>query len=782
MSKMARICPIDLRKTDKSIFSGHLRLGGSDARGNVLGVTNYYLTWNGEPYFPVSGEFHFSRYPQAFWNEELRKIKAGGINTVATYVFWIFHEEKQGVFEWAGQKDLRRFIELCAENDLKVVLRAGPFGHGEWRNGGLPDWLYGQPFEVRSNDLGYLAFVERYYAEISKQVRGLLFKDGGPIIGLQIENEYMHAGAPWEVVDPVRETEWINVGSQGVGHLKSLKNLAVKAGLDVPIYLVTAWESPILEEETLPVYGGYAYPVWLDNPPPSEYFRFKDSHALPAQHPTHRVPYHYPVVYAELQGGIQIRYRNRPIVPPESTEAMSLVAIGGGSNWLGYYMFHGGTTPVGGHGFSHERLHPQLSYDAQAPLGEYGELRRSYHSLKLIHHFLAAYGKPLCSMGTILPEKAETISPDDTESVRYCARARDGLGFLFVNNFQDHVEMRDHEGIVFEILSPRGALRIPGTGTLTIPRGVCFVLPIHQMLGDARLVYATAQPLTILRYSGITHYFYFVPDGLEAEYCFEENTLGRFSGDVERYAADGRVYIHPEVGQQSTVTFTTVSDQKVMITTLTRQEAESAWVGVAWGAERVILTPAGLTFVEGGVEARLMGVSETDLTVWPVVDRPIAVQGARCEQTTDQTRTMLRLSAPAKNPDARIEQVGPWKFLVTLRRNALEGLSDVFLRVNYEGDTGMAFLNGRLVADHFNNGTAWIIGLKRFAPESLEKGLCLVFHPLRSGIVENVSSPLAGRSKFEGQEKLNVQSIAAIPEYCVRLSVGVDGTPKPSQS
>jgi hypothetical protein len=516
---MTYTCPIDINKPNKTIYSGHLRLGGSDRHGNTLDLTNYYLTWNGKPFFVISGEFHYSRYPEVYWEEELLKIKAGGVNTVATYVFWIFHEEKPGIFEWEGQKNLRRFIELCARHDLKVLLRIGPFAHGEWRNGGLPDWLYGQPFEVRSNDPGYLACVERYYAEIGQQVRGLLFKDGGPIVGIQIENEYMHAGAPWEVVDPVRDVEWITAGCQGADHLKALKALAHKAGLDVPIYLVTAWGAPVIEDETLPVYGGYAYPVWLDNPQPSPYYTFRDSHARPTERPTHRVPCYYPLAYAEIQGGMQVRYRNRPAVPPESTEAMAFVCIGSGSNWLGYYMYHGGTTPVGGHGFSHERLHPQLSYDCQAPIGEFGEIRVGYRHLKLLHLFLKAYGQALAPMGTLLPDQADAIQPKDAETVRYCVRAQNGVGFLFVNNFQDHVEMRDQEGVAFEINTPGGLLRIPETSGLNIKRDACFILPFNQMLADARLVYATVQPLTILQYRDITHYFYFVPDGLEAEFC-----------------------------------------------------------------------------------------------------------------------------------------------------------------------------------------------------------------------------------------------------------------------
>ena len=167
------IYPIDINQPNKTIYAGHLRLGGTDSQGNRLEVNNYYLTWNSKPFIVISGEFHYSRYAEAYWEDELLKIKAGGVNMVATYVFWNYHEEEQGNFEWEGEKNLRWFVELCARHALKVILRCGPFSHGEWRNGGLPDWLYGQPFEVRSNDIGYLTLVERYYGEIGKQVNGL---------------------------------------------------------------------------------------------------------------------------------------------------------------------------------------------------------------------------------------------------------------------------------------------------------------------------------------------------------------------------------------------------------------------------------------------------------------------------------------------------------------------------------------------------------------------------------------------------------------------------------
>ncbi len=665
---MPPTCSLDATQPNRPIYSGHLRLGGANPHGGAIGVTNAYLTLNGRPFFLVAGEFHYSRYPQAYWQEALLKIKAAGVNTLSTYLFWIIHEEKQGAFDWSGQNDLRRFVELCARCGLLVILRIGPFSHGEWRNGGLPDWLYGRPFEVRSNDPGYLACVERYYAQIGRQVRGLLFGQGGPIVAVQIENEYMHAGAPWEVVDPVRPVEWVPTGRDGAAHLAALKALALDAGLDVPLYLATAWGSPILEDETLPLYGQYAYPVWVDDPRPSPYYTFRDAHARPVDRPTHRVPCYYPLAYAELQGGMQIRYHNRPLVPPRSTEAMALVAIGSGANWLGYYLFHGGTTPLGGHGFSHERLHPQLSYDYQASVGEFGDLRAGYRYLKLLHLFAQAYGESLCGMSTILPADAAPIAPQDTQAVRCCLRARDGSGFLFVNNFQDHLDLPDRDGVAFDIATPAGPLRIPAAGSLTVKRDACFILPFNHLLGGARLLYATAQPLSILNAGDTAHYFYFVPDGLQPEYCFEESGLARVGGDLVRHSASGRIYIRPSVGQQYTVRIDTAAGQKIDITTLTRHEAEDAWQGVAWGAERFIVSTAGLLFDDGQVELRSPGVPDIAITVWPALDRALAADGADLVQSASPGRTLLRLSVPPKNVSLRVDPLPGHKYQVTLSR------------------------------------------------------------------------------------------------------------------
>ena len=103
-------------------------------------------------------------------------MKMCGINVISTYIFWIHHEEEEGVFDFSGRKNLRKFIELCQKHHIYVILRIGPFG--EVRNGGLPDWLYGKSFEVRKLNDGFLYYVKRLYTEIAGQVQGLLYKDG----------------------------------------------------------------------------------------------------------------------------------------------------------------------------------------------------------------------------------------------------------------------------------------------------------------------------------------------------------------------------------------------------------------------------------------------------------------------------------------------------------------------------------------------------------------------------------------------------------------------------
>ncbi len=438
------------------------RLGGSNPSGDVVGFTNKSMTLNGRPWFAVAGEIHYSRLPRERWKDALLCMKAGGIDIASTYVFWIHHEERRGRFLWNDRRDLRRFVSQCAEAGLFAIVRVGPFCHGEVRNGGMPDWLYGSPFPLRSNDPRYLDLVRRLYEEIGRQCSGLFFGEGGPIIGIQLENELMHAGAPWETT-PRLCHEWVTSGTGGADHMRALRQIAVEAGLEAPVYTSTAWGgAPVLPDEMLPLYGGYAFCPWnvTESTPvhsPTREYTFRDYRGPGRRDALFDPPYDpatVPFACCELGGGMQTWYRYRFVVPAQSVEAMALVKIAGGCSLLGYYMFHGGTNPVGEAGFLNEHVVPRLSYDFQAPLGEFGQQRESYRRLRRLHRFFHDFAPQLAQMGTALPVGAEEIDPRNVETLRYAVRVHGSSGFLFLNNFQDHVETRDLSDISVGIALP----------------------------------------------------------------------------------------------------------------------------------------------------------------------------------------------------------------------------------------------------------------------------------------------------------------------------------------
>ncbi|MBE3561514.1 MAG: beta-galactosidase, partial [Ktedonobacteraceae bacterium] len=571
---------LDLREEGHQIVSGHLKAGGISPRGESISFTSYYAVWNDHPCLPVMGEFHFSRFPRQDWRQELQKMRAGGIQIVASYLFWIYVEEEEGIFDWSGDRDMRAFLEMCQQTGLRVLLRIGPFAHGECRNGGLPDWLYGQPFQVRSNDERYLFYVQRYYEQVGKQVEGYRFQDGGPVIGIQIENEYMHCGAPWEVTFK-QGSEWIPAGSDGNEHMLRLKQLAQAAGLQAPFYTCTAWVgSPVPEHEFLPMHGGYAFTPWHPDPEyqqgPSHEFLFRDRHAHPLN--GKEVPYqaeHYPYVCCELGSGIQITYHHRPIVEPECVQAMAVVALGSGANILGYYMYHGGSHPIGKHAYLNEFTVPRISYDFQAPIREYGQLNQSYHRLRALHLFLHDFGELLAPMPVVVPEQAARIEPENTDLLRFAVRSRNGSGFLFLNNYQDHVVMREHKEVRFSLNLPTGTLTLPQCQALTVQPGVSAILPFNLLLDDrVLLTYATAQVLTTISTSEQTSYIFFAPEGMHAEFAFEKATYQAIEvtqGTFKEEQNHGYVLVEP--GLHCSIRITAHDGKSVQLLVLTQDQA-----------------------------------------------------------------------------------------------------------------------------------------------------------------------------------------------------------------
>ena len=447
---------INLDIPDKIIETGHLDLGGVAPDGGSISVNSYYMELNKSPFIPIMGEIHYARIPNEQWEEQILKVKSGGVNVICTYVFWNIHEETEGVFDWNGDKDLRKFISFCQKHNMKTLVRIGPFCHGEIRNGGIPDWLYGRPFLIRTNDREYLKYVDRLYAAIASQLKGFFYKDGGCIIGIQLENELQHSAAPWAIRYPdqpidytvadydVQNTKFgVSVQEQdiqspeaGNQHMKTLKEIALSYGMEVPLYTATGWgNAAIIPQEVIPVTAAYTYPTWADIGM-SPFYLFRDIHATPDYSPVRYEGCRYPSFCAEMGVGIQMTYGRRPRIPAEAGEGLMVRSLGSGANGIGYYMYHGGITPQGKKGFFSDEPSgvPKMSYDFQAPIGEFGHTRASYHSLRIIHHFVNDFGHLLAPMGVVLPENSDTITPSNTHTLRYAVRKKENAGFVFILN------------------------------------------------------------------------------------------------------------------------------------------------------------------------------------------------------------------------------------------------------------------------------------------------------------------------------------------------------------
>jgi len=484
-----------MRKTILLAASMLLCLAASAQKVPEVTWDRHSLIIDGHRVCPVMGEIHYSRIPADEWQREVRRMKEGGVTIIATYIFWNHVEEQEGVFRWDGQRSLRRFLEICKQEEMPVVLRLGPFCHGEVRNGGIPDWVFTKGCKLREQNPVFLDFVEKLYRQIFTQVQGLQWKDGGPVIAAQFDNEYRGRGE----------------------YLMALKKIATDIGFDLPFYTRTGWpelRTPVPYGEMLPLYGDYADGFWDKEITETcgNYYKafnfkaFRSSTAIG----TDMIDYSnsplslegqasYPYFTCELGGGMATAYHRRPYVYPEDAYSMALVKLGSGSNLLGYYMYHGGTNPEGvlntlnecqtSPGTANNDL-PVCTYDFQAPLGEFGQTYPQYYTLRPLHLFMQDYGEQLATMEAAFPTPQDLKKGDDSQ-LRWAVRSAPSLseraggeasGFIFINNYERLQHLTAKKNVQLEACG----VKLPKQ---TIPAGTMAIFPINV---DG-IRYATAQ-------------------------------------------------------------------------------------------------------------------------------------------------------------------------------------------------------------------------------------------------------------------------------------------------
>jgi beta-galactosidase len=763
-------------------------LGGVSSAGDKIEVNQDYIVSNGVPDIPIMGEFHFTRYPAEYWDESLKKIRVGGINTVATYIFWNIHEVVEGKFNFSGNRNIRKFIELCGKNKLRLIVRIGPFCHGEIRSGGLPDWLLSKPLSVRCNDPLYLHYVERLYNEIGKQLQGFYFKDGGPIIGIQLENEYQHSASPWGITYPGQPADFTVADrdrsntQEGVGiskeknpyaelgnnHMRALKALAQKAGIIVPVYTATGWgNAAIIPDETLPVTAAYAYPNWTKKKEPSDFYLYKDMHRHPDYAPVRYQPEDCPVLPAEIGAGIMDNYVRRPVVPAESVDAIINRCLGSGANGIGYYMYHGGSSPVGEHYYFNDEAfgYPKISYDFQAPIGEFGDVRASYHRLKLLHLFVNDFAAQLAPMSTFLPSSAAMIKPENRSDLRFAIRSNGRSGFVFLNNFQDHIDMDDHKGINITVKATGGNVRIPSRGGFDLKSSENVILPFNLDINGAMLRYATVQLLCKSSSAGRPYYVFFSVDGTRPEFCFDANKSRiKFATNGTVSNSGDCIYFKPSSCGPSMFTLISAKGKSTLVLLITKETALQSFCQDIDDSRHLVFAE-GVALDDYNNKVEFIGEkNDFNFSVFPVIKGQPHPDHGTLVSVPDKIFSTFHISLPRFSLKPETTNSCSQKFFVNLPEKMPSGLNDLFLDFDYTGDTAMGFLQGELVCDHFYNGNPWHIGLKRFLGK--DKQFAFYLRPLMhdAPYLVDLSGKIADELKGLKQ-LLKVNQMTFAPEY-----------------
>lgn len=629
----------------------------------VYSYNSECLTCNDRPILPIMGEFHFSRYPEKEWRSALENMKLGGVEITATYVFWIHHEEAEGEWDFSERRNLKVFLNCCREVGMKVWLRIGPWAHGECRNGGFPDWLVEKErrgeLTLRTEDPQYLRYVDVFFAKIAEQADGYMHKDGGPVIGIQIENEYGHAGGPSD-----RE--------EGMAHMHTLRAMAEEKGLTAPYFSATGWGGAYVPEGFLPVLGGYVDAPWANHThelAASENFLFQPFHDdaniasdfAEGQSGFTFDTSKFPYLTAELGGGLQVTAHRRTYPYPEDIEAQTICMLGAGANLIGYYMYHGGVNPDGKYstlqeskatGYANDL--PVKSYDFQTCLRENGLPSESYYRLRKHHVFIKNTEELLAPAKAYLPENIPgPAGAEDMETLRAAFRYNEAAdcGFLFINNHQRKRKMTEKRitpeaPLKFAVPSGEGEKKQIVFDRLCVRTDAILVLPYNLPVviqgEELRLCRTNA---SFLGCFGEIYYFYTEED----------------PEDVYFEWSDGK-------------------DHAGAAKILTTHDAEHFLYTGDEDGGKVSLLPD-LKFTEAG-EVQMKDTGQATESIQNVYGR------------TEPEVYELTLKYGKRPADTLTE--------------------DVWLELDFGGDCARLYQDGKLLDDWFSNGELWRVALKRY--------------------------------------------------------------------
>lgn len=327
---------------------------------------------NGEPFVVKAAELHYPRIPRPYWEHRIQMCKALGMNTICLYVFWNAHEQTPGNFDFTGQNDLRHFIELCAKNDMKVILRPGPYVCAEWEMGGLPWWLLKKKdIRLREQDPYFMERVDKFQQAVAGQVADLTVADGGPVIMVQVENEYGSYGTDKPYVSAIRDMLRKNFGSDVTLFQCDWSSNFLNNGLDDLIWTINFGTGADIDRQFAPL-----------------------REARPES----------PLMCSEYWSGWFDKWGAGHETRPAADMVKGIDDMLSRGISFSLYMTHGGTNWGHWAGANSPGYAPDVtSYDYDAPISESGEATPKYYGLRKT---LAKY-----TGGKKLPKVPATVKP-----------------------------------------------------------------------------------------------------------------------------------------------------------------------------------------------------------------------------------------------------------------------------------------------------------------------------------------------------------------------------------
>lgn len=328
-----------------------------------LGKNDFLL--DGRPLQIISGEMHPARIPHEYWRQRIQMAKAMGCNTIAAYVFWNYQETSKGVWDFTtGNHNIAEFIKICQQEGMWVLLRPGPYVCAEWDFGGLPNYLLSIPgIKVRCMDPRYMAAVTRYVTQVAKQVAPLQCTNGGPILMVQVENEYGSYGNDRE-------------------YIKTLKKMWVTNGITVPFYTADGPTAFMLEAGSV---DGAA--IGLDSGGSDA-----DFDQAKKQNPD------VPAFSSETYPGWLTHWKENWATVDTASIVKEVKWLLDNKKSFNLYVIHGGTNfgfTAGANAFGPMEYQPDItSYDYDAPIDEQGNATPKYYALRNLISKYVSYKIP----------------------------------------------------------------------------------------------------------------------------------------------------------------------------------------------------------------------------------------------------------------------------------------------------------------------------------------------------------------------------------------------------